>query len=48
MNKFLLSAALAGVVAASVAGPVSAATMGKEKCFGVAKAGKNNCRGCPR
>ena len=41
MNKLLLSAAMAGVMAASVATPVLAAD--KEKCFGIAKAGKNDC-----
>ncbi len=42
MNKnILLSAALAGIMAATVAAPAVAA--GKEKCYGVAKAGKNDC-----
>lgn len=42
MNKLLLSAALAGVVAA--AAPAFAADKeAKEKCFGIAMAGKNDC-----
>lgn len=45
MNKFLMSAAIAGVVAAtaSIASAEDAANAGKEKCFGIAKAGKNSC-----
>jgi uncharacterized membrane protein len=47
MNKrqFLLSAALTGAMAASFvaqAGPVTPQP-GQEKCFGVAKAGQNDC-----
>ncbi len=41
MNKLLLSAAMAGVMAASIAAPAFASE--KEKCFGIAKAGKNDC-----
>lgn len=40
MNKLLLSAALAGVIAAASA-PAMADE--KEKCYGVAEAGKNDC-----
>lgn len=43
MNKLLLSAAIAGVIAASAAVPAFAADEGKEKCFGIAAAGKNDC-----
>ena len=48
MNKknLLLSAALAGVVAAGVAisqAPEATAASGKEKCYGIAKAGQNDC-----
>lgn len=47
MNKLLLSAALAGVLAAGVAVAVehdhADAMTSKEKCFGIAKAGKNSC-----
>lgn len=48
MNKTLIAAAFAGVLAAGVstsafaAGPAPAAE--KEKCYGIAKAGKNDCK----
>ena len=41
-KKVLASAALAAVLAASVV-PVTANAAGKEKCYGVAKAGQNDC-----
>jgi uncharacterized membrane protein len=41
-RKFLLAAALAGITAAGVSA-VNAAEEGKEKCYGVAKAGANDC-----
>lgn len=42
MNKQLLaSAALAAVLSSSIVMPVEAA--GKEKCYGIAKAGQNDC-----
>ncbi len=49
MNKTLLSAALAGVLAAGVAASAIAATdtmtdAKKDKCYGIAKAGKNDCK----
>ena len=41
-NKLLVAAALAAVVSAGVTAPASAA--GKEKCYGISKAGQNqNC-----
>lgn len=40
-KKLLVSAALAGVLAASVSAPSFAA--GKEKCYGIAEAGQNDC-----
>lgn len=45
MNKLLLTAAMAGVIAAGsgIATEASAAKAGKEKCYGVAKAGENHC-----
>lgn len=44
MNKLLLSAAIAGVMAAGATTPVFADTpAGKEKCYGIAQAGKNDC-----
>ena len=42
MNKLLLSAALAGVLTAGVAMQAQA-TEKKDKCYGIAKAGKNDC-----
>ena len=45
MNKMLLSAALAGIVTAGfTASAEAAATPAKEKCYGIAKAGKNDCK----
>ena len=50
MNKTLLTAALAGVFAAGVAVSSSAnahdamTTPAKDKCYGIAKAGKNDCK----
>ena len=41
MNKLLLSAALAGTMTASFA--TTAIASDKEKCYGIAKAGKNDC-----
>ncbi len=42
MNKLLLSAALAGVLAAGINANAAEGTE-KEKCYGIAKAGKNSC-----
>ena len=44
MNKrhFLIAAAVAGI-AAVAANPALAAKEGKEKCYGIAKAGANDC-----
>ncbi len=45
MNKMLLTAALAGVFAAGVVTTAQAADAPtKVKCFGIAKAGKNDCK----
>ncbi|MFZ4763085.1 MAG: DUF2282 domain-containing protein [Alphaproteobacteria bacterium] len=45
MKKILISAALAGILAASAVRVEAAEDhTGKEKCFGIAKAGKNDCR----
>ncbi len=48
MNKALLTAAMAGVFAAGFAMSANAAddkmAASKEKCFGIAKAGKNDCK----
>ena len=45
MNKTVLTAALAGLMIAGVAGVASAneGMPAKEKCYGIAKAGKNDC-----
>lgn len=43
MNKLLMSAAMAGLVAAASSAPAMAADDAKEKCYGVAEAGKNDC-----
>ena len=45
MNKALLTTAIAGIVGASVAlsGEAIADKSSKEKCYGVAKAGQNDC-----
>ena len=44
-QKLIVSSALAGLIALAAAGSVMAEdkSAGKEKCFGVAKAGKNDC-----
>lgn len=42
MNKMLVSAAIAGIFVAGVA--AQAADAPKVKCFGIAKAGKNDCK----
>lgn len=46
MNKALLSAAVAGLLATTTAGMAHAddANAGKVKCYGIAKAGKNDCK----
>lgn len=48
MNKTLLTAALAGIFAAGVAVSANAedkmAAPAKDKCYGIAKAGKNDCK----
>lgn len=43
MNKLLLSAAISGIMVASAAAPALAEEGAKEKCYGIAKAGKNGC-----
>ena len=40
-NQLIISAALASVLAGTVAAPAHAG--GKEKCYGIAKAGQNDC-----
>lgn len=40
-RQMLIAATLTGLALSSAAAPVSAAS--KEKCYGIAKAGKNDC-----
>jgi uncharacterized membrane protein len=44
-QKLIISSALAGLIAIAAAGNAAAEDKpaGKEKCFGVAKAGQNDC-----
>ncbi|KEQ18354.1 MULTISPECIES: DUF2282 domain-containing protein [Endozoicomonas] len=42
-TKLLVASALGSVLAMSTAGTAHAAKSGMEKCYGVAKAGKNDC-----
>ena len=42
-QKLIISSALAGLIALASAGTAMADEKGKEKCFGIAKAGKNDC-----
>ncbi|HVY05915.1 MAG TPA: DUF2282 domain-containing protein [Burkholderiales bacterium] len=42
-QKIIVTSALAGLIALASAGNAMAEEKGKEKCYGVAKAGKNDC-----
>jgi uncharacterized membrane protein len=42
-QKLILSSALASVLALGLVHTASAADAAKEKCFGIAKAGQNDC-----
>lgn len=42
-NRTIISAAIGSLLTLGVAGSTVAAEMSMEKCFGVAKAGKNDC-----
>ena len=42
-NHLILMTALASALALGLAGPASAQAKAKEKCFGIAKAGQNDC-----
>jgi uncharacterized membrane protein len=42
-QRLIVSSALASVLALGLASQASAAESTKEKCFGIAKAGKNDC-----
>jgi uncharacterized membrane protein len=42
-QRLIVSSALASVLALGLLGPAAAQEKGKEKCFGIAKAGQNDC-----
>jgi uncharacterized membrane protein len=42
-HRLIASSALASLLALGLVGPVAAQEKGKEKCFGIAKAGQNDC-----
>lgn len=42
-HALVASAALAAMLSLSAVAPVAAAEKGKEKCYGIAKAGQNDC-----
>ncbi|HWH74215.1 MAG TPA: DUF2282 domain-containing protein [Methylibium sp.] len=42
-QRLIASSALASILALGLAGPAAAQDSGKEKCYGIAKAGQNDC-----
>jgi uncharacterized membrane protein len=42
-SRLVVSSALASALALGLVGQVAAQDKGKEKCFGIAKAGQNDC-----
>jgi uncharacterized membrane protein len=42
-QRLIVSSALASVLALGLLSPAAAQDAGKEKCFGIAKAGQNDC-----
>lgn len=42
-HRFVVSSALASVLALGLASHAAAQDKGKEKCYGIAKAGQNDC-----
>jgi len=42
-HRLVVSSALASVLALGLAGPAAAQAPAKEKCYGIAKAGQNDC-----
>jgi len=42
-HRLIVSSALASVLALGLVGQVAAQEKGKEKCYGIAKAGQNDC-----
>lgn len=42
-HRLVVSSALASLMALGLAGPTAAQEKGKDKCYGIAKAGQNDC-----
>ncbi len=42
-QRLIASSALASLLALGLTGPAAAQDSGKEKCYGIAKAGQNDC-----
>lgn len=42
-QRLIASSALASILALGLIGPAAAQDSGKEKCYGIAKAGQNDC-----
>ena len=42
-NRLILASAFASVLALGLTGPAAAQAKAKEKCYGIAKAGQNDC-----
>ena len=42
-NRLILTSAFASVLALGLIGPAAAQAKAKEKCYGIAKAGQNDC-----
>ncbi len=42
-HRLVISSAVASVLALGLAGQVAAQEKGKDKCYGIAKAGQNDC-----
>ena len=42
-HRLVVSSALASLMALGIAGPAAAQEKGKDKCYGIAKAGQNDC-----
>jgi uncharacterized membrane protein len=42
-HRIVVSSAIASVMALGLVGQVAAQDKGKEKCYGIAKAGQNDC-----
>lgn len=42
-HRLVVTSALASLMALGLAGPTAAQEKGKDKCYGIAKAGQNDC-----